>query len=248
MHGTSTRKQREIQQREAQILDVARRILAEEGYLKLNMDRIAEEIEYAKGTVYQHYKNKEDVVVALNAKLHRELEVLFRQASTFRGGTRDRVAAVGVASNLMSHLYPDSLPIERLTSNPALLEKASPERQQQLRVSQGACMTVLVELVEEAVAVGDLTMPRGAAPADLVFGLWAMSSGGYEIMSLGIPLVDKGVQDPWAALWMNFVKLLDGYGWKPLSGETDYREIRERAWNELFAKEYKRFAPAWAQQ
>jgi hypothetical protein len=64
-------------------------------------------------------------------------------------------------------------------------------------------------------------------------------------MSLGIPLVDQGVRDPWAALWLNFVKLLDGYGWKPLSDETDYRRIRERAWNELFREEYGLYAPAW---
>ncbi|MFZ5829479.1 MAG: TetR/AcrR family transcriptional regulator [Planctomycetota bacterium] len=243
---TLTRKQRELLHREAQILEVARRILSEEGYLKLNMDRIAEEIEYAKGTVYQHFKNKEDIIVALNVKMHHKLEELFRKASTFRGHTRDRMAAIGVASNLMNRLYPDSQHIDRVTANPSLLEKATPERQEQLRLSQGACMAVLAEVVEEAISLGDLSLPPGAGPAELAFGLWAMSTGGYEIISLGLPLVDKGIRDPWAALWLNFVKLLDGYGWKPLSSETDYFEIRRRAWSELFSEEYAEFTPAWA--
>ena len=62
---TLSRKQREIQEREALILEVAREMLLERGYLGVTMDRIAQAIEYSKGTVYQHFSSKEDVLVAL---------------------------------------------------------------------------------------------------------------------------------------------------------------------------------------
>ena len=61
---TLTRKQREIREREQLILDVARDMLLTRAYLGVTMDRIAQEIEYSNGTVYQHFSNKEDVLVA----------------------------------------------------------------------------------------------------------------------------------------------------------------------------------------
>ena len=65
MAPTVTRKQREIAQREDLILETARKMLLERGYLGLTMDRIAEEIEYSKGTVYQHFSSKEDLISTL---------------------------------------------------------------------------------------------------------------------------------------------------------------------------------------
>jgi len=243
--GTASRKQRELEEREAKILQVARRILASEGYIKLNMDRIAAEIEYAKGTVYQHFRNKEDIIVALNIEGQEAMADLFRMAATFDGTPRHRMTAVGVASNLKNQLYPDHLQIDRITSNPAILEKATEERQEQLHASEGACMSVLSELVCEAVDRHDLCLPESIAPGDLVFGLWAMSSGAYDILSTGIPLAELGVAHPMAALWHNFTMLLDGYGWNPLSHEEDYIEVRRRAWTEIFAADYSAYQPIW---
>jgi AcrR family transcriptional regulator len=242
---TITRKQREIHQREVQILDVARRILNTDGYIRLNMDRIAEEIEYAKGTVYQHFSSKEDIIVALNIVMHEKMEELFQQAASFQAASRQCMTAVGVASNLMNRLYPDHQHIERITGNPAILEKARPERRERIQKLEGACIGVLSEIVQRGVTGGDLQLPTGVHPEDLVFGLWAMSSGGYDIIASGIDLIDSGVPDPMGALWLNFSMLMDGYGWKPLSHEDDWRETRHRAWNELFAADYSDFAPTW---
>ena len=47
-----TPKKREIAEREARILDVARPLLLESGYHGLNMDRIATKLGLSKGTVY----------------------------------------------------------------------------------------------------------------------------------------------------------------------------------------------------
>ena len=63
--GTLTRKQREIAEREQLILGIAAEMLVERGYLGLTMDRIAAATEYSKGTIYQHFPNKEEIVAAL---------------------------------------------------------------------------------------------------------------------------------------------------------------------------------------
>ena len=46
--GTTSRKQREILEREEMILEVSRRMLVEQGFQGFSMDRLAETIEYYK--------------------------------------------------------------------------------------------------------------------------------------------------------------------------------------------------------
>ena len=85
MKGTLTRKQREIQSREGRILEVARSMIVQDGYHGLSMDRIAEALEYSKGTIYQHFSCKEEILMALvNQAMERRLD-LFRRAAAFRG-------------------------------------------------------------------------------------------------------------------------------------------------------------------
>ena len=55
------RKQRELRERESLLLDAARRILVEGGYHGLTMARVAEALEYSKGTIYSHSSCKSDV-------------------------------------------------------------------------------------------------------------------------------------------------------------------------------------------
>jgi AcrR family transcriptional regulator len=51
--------------RRAQLLDVAKRVFAERGYRAANIADICQEAGVARGTVYQHFQNKRDVLVAM---------------------------------------------------------------------------------------------------------------------------------------------------------------------------------------
>ena len=93
---TTQRKLRERQAREALILDVAARMVVDRGYLGMNMDRIATETQYSKGTIYQHFTCKEDVLCALAERTAANRVDLFRRAATFRGRPRERMAVLGL--------------------------------------------------------------------------------------------------------------------------------------------------------
>ena len=62
---TLSPKKREILERENRILEVARPIVVREGYNGINMDRIAELVNYSKGTIYNHFSCKEEIIIAL---------------------------------------------------------------------------------------------------------------------------------------------------------------------------------------
>ena len=58
-------KEKQRQEREALILQVAEEVLMDKGYYETSMDEIASRVGVAKGTVYLHFPSKEDLVVAI---------------------------------------------------------------------------------------------------------------------------------------------------------------------------------------
>jgi AcrR family transcriptional regulator len=74
------RKQREIWQREQMFLDVARGTLIESVFAGLSLDRLAEAPEDSRGTVYQHFSTKEDLVTALAVQSNEQRLALFDRA------------------------------------------------------------------------------------------------------------------------------------------------------------------------
>src|SRR5688572_11625128 len=97
MSVTQNRKERERAVREELILDHARQMLVRDGFQNFNLDKLAESIEYSKGTIYLHFESKEDLVLAVVTRTLKERADLFERASKFRGSTRERGRAIGFA-------------------------------------------------------------------------------------------------------------------------------------------------------
>jgi TetR/AcrR family transcriptional regulator, fatty acid metabolism regulator protein len=67
-HAPRSLKEKQRQEREALILQVAEEVLMEKGYHETSMDEIAARVGIAKGTVYLHFPSKEDLVVTIFAR------------------------------------------------------------------------------------------------------------------------------------------------------------------------------------
>lgn len=236
---TLTRKQREIQEREGKILEVAREMLLRDGYLGLSMDRIAEAVEYGKGTVYRHFPNKEDIILALAVETQKKRTSLFQRASLYRGTSRERLTAVAVAGELFVRLYPEHFHVEQVVRLSSIWEKTSEKRQEIMRTCEHACIGIVAGIVRDAVAQGDLILPGKLTPEDIVFGLWSISFGSYTLMSTSSSLVDVGIDDPALVIRDCIHQMLDGFGWKALSTEHDYEAVFQKALKETFADEYE---------
>lgn len=65
--GVRERKEREKEQRRIDILDSARQAFLKHGLEQTSMDRIAQEAELAKGTLYLYFKNRDELLMALIA-------------------------------------------------------------------------------------------------------------------------------------------------------------------------------------
>ncbi len=232
-----TRKEREYRDREAHILSVASQMLRRDGYLKLNMDRVGQAIEYAKGTVYRHFDNKEDIIVALGVQMFAHEVSLFARAASLQAISRERFTACGVALELHHRLYPEHMQVQRICGTPSLFEKARAERQTQLRDLEGQCMATIATICQDAIQAGELVLDPDVTPEMVIFGPWAAFTGAQVLMDANIPLVENGIADVRGTLWLSVQRMVDGFGWQPLSTRHDYSGVRQRVLAELFVDE-----------
>ena len=78
--GTAERREREREEMKNLILQTAMRLFLDEGYDKVSMRRIADEIEYSPGTIYLYFRDKDEIMYALHSiafgKFHQALAAM----------------------------------------------------------------------------------------------------------------------------------------------------------------------------
>ncbi len=232
-----SRKQREYLFREQRILEIARPVVVRDGYHALNMNRIAEELEYSKGTVYNHFPCKEEIILALAIQTMEERTAMFQRAMRFPGRSRERIQAIGVASELFARIYPDHFTIEQLIRVPSIWDKTSEQRRAGLYGGETCCLGLVSSLVTDAVRSQDLVLPEEMTAEEMVFGLWSMTFGAYSMLATNENLPNLGIRRGYEAVREHLRRLLDGYRWLPLTDQHDYDEVVNRILREHFPQE-----------
>jgi AcrR family transcriptional regulator len=237
--ATTLRKEREVRERELRLIEVARRMLVAQGYAGLSMDRLAEATEYSKGTIYQHFKTKEDLVTALATQSMGMRTQLFERLAKFEGRARERMQGAGTADEIFARLYPYAFRSELIVKMANLEERVSEQRLNALRAAEQRCISVVRGFVEDAIAVGDL--PKNTAVGQILFAVISIVIGTHTVVANFKSVVtETETTNPFAALRQNVTALLDGFGWKPLSSEWDYSATDRRLTEEIFADEWSR--------
>ena len=230
-------KQQEIKRRQQRILDVARSVLIQHGYHGLNMERIAAKVEYSKGTVYNHFASKEEIIVALAIETVAKRLEMFKQAAQFKGTSRFRMLAIGQAAEKFVHDYPDFFVLEQILQLPSVRQKISEQRQHEISSLEVLCMDVLAGIVRDAVAAEDLVLDRNVTPEKLVFGLWSLTSGGFAIAARSGKLPHLGLDNPFEFVHDHTAALMDGFGWAPLSPDYDSIQVKQEIHCEVLCNE-----------
>jgi AcrR family transcriptional regulator len=221
-------KQNEIRAREARILELARPMVASGGLAALSMDTIAQLLNSAKGTVYNHFPNKEEIVLALAVQAVETRLALFNHAVMMRENPRARISAIGIACEMYADHFRELFLTEILVRNENVLEKTSTKRQEVLRNCEGRCMHVVAGVVRDGVACGDLQLRTNQTAEDIVFGLWSLVYGGLLIEATSPSLTSVGINHPRQAIRLNCNAMLDGIGWMPLYKRDQYERLTHK--------------------
>jgi AcrR family transcriptional regulator len=234
--GTITRKQREIREREQLLLNVARKMLIEQGYAGLSMDQLAEETEYSKGTIYQHFSTKEDLVTALAIESMERRVELFLRAEQFVGRSREKMLAIGVADEIFARLETHHYRSEFIIKLANLQDRASTQRRESLDRLESVCFGSVVRIVQSGIDSGEL--PHGIDPRELVYSVFTMALGTHMTALNYCPMLKEfEIHDPIKVLINGIHILLDGFQWKPLRNEWSYDVTYQRICSEIFADE-----------
>lgn len=234
---TSERKQQEREQREQLILDTAQQILNQEGFASLTMERVATEVAYSKGTIYNHFSSKEDIIGSISCRCMQSLAELFGRAAAYTGNNRERIAAVILAHSLYAQLHPLELQNMQIIKSQAVRDKISADKQAEILHLEQKVTGIAMDIVGDAIAAGDIDMHQSDAADGIVFGLWTMGYGSNLLHLSGIPFDRLGMRQPLDIAWINSNKLLDSYNWKPLSTEIDIHSLRQTLCETLFSEE-----------
>ena len=236
---TMTRKQRELFEREQLILDTAQQILREDGIQGLTMERVASEIEYSKGTVYNHFSSKEEIISGISCRCTLNIIEMFTRAKNYSGNHRERIAAIGIAHRLYAQLHPDELRNLQILKSADVREKIPEAKQTELLQLEQQVTRIVVEIINDALRDGDIPADQPFIPDSIFLGLWSMGYGSNMLHVSGIPFDKLGIQQPLKMMWVNSHKLLDSYQWQPLSTSFDTEALKEKIGNELFFEELK---------
>ncbi|QJW95711.1 TetR/AcrR family transcriptional regulator [Frigoriglobus tundricola] len=235
---TRNRKEREFHQREGEFLDLARRMIAEGGLTGFNMDRLAEATEYSKGTVYQHFASKEDLIAALAVQSLGRRVAWFERAVQFSGTTRERMQALSAAEEIFVTLQPLHFRSEMLIKVDDFAHRASDERRAELERLEGRCLGAIHGIVNEAARIGDLVLPAHRSAGDVVTGFAALHIGTFMVInSFPQMLRAMAITDPLRVLRDQVSVHLDGLNWRPLSNAYDSAMTYRRVLREVFPEE-----------
>ena len=232
-----TRKQRELVEREQLILDTAQLILQKEGLQSLSMERIAAEIEYSKGTVYNHFGSKEEIISGISCRCMNKLIEMFSKAQNYKGNHRERIAAIGIAHSLYAQLHPTEVQNMQVLKSADIREKIPTEKQNELFQLEQQITQIVMQIVRDAIEDGDIPADQPHIPDSIVLGLWSMGYGSNLLQLTSIPFEKLGMQQPLQMVWINTHNLLDCYQWKPLSNTFDIEALKEKICQELYADE-----------
>lgn len=229
-------KQLEIQAREAHFLSVGREILLSEGYPGVSISRVAEATRFSKGTVYQRFGSKEELVAAIGMQCRAKFLEVVRAASAFVGRPRERMVALGEAIVYYTRHHADDQRILKIIDSETILRTAPQSQQDQMKAYDIEIFLITLGVIQEAVDKGDLVLPDDLAARGLCFTFWVMVDGCFSATMGGAPLDEVGLGEPTAIVMRNAHYLMDGYGWRPLYNEWDYEETARKV-RELLQKD-----------
>lgn len=218
--ATTDRRQREFAQREALFLDTAQALIQREGLLNLQMSRIAEECEYAIGTLYRHFASKEDLLVALATRNCMDRVELFERAARWPGPTRERIIALALADLIMLRAQPEHFRLAQFIWTDVVWGAASEAMRARALQACEPLATVVESIAAEARANGELPAGLAMTEEGLTIGPWILCVGMHTLAQQR-GLLDPGVGDPYRLLFKHLHYLLNGYGWQPLFDPGD---------------------------
>lgn len=196
------------------------------------MERVLERVTFSKGTLYNHFTCKEDLLVAFHAKCMADHYAYFARGALFRGRARERFLAAGIGHEIKCRLDPQPF---RFDLTQEILDAASERWRDAYLELHRESMGLFVGIARDGIASGDL--PDRFAPEFVAAATWALCIGADALHDSGMIYRQVSADDFSAVRRAMYFALHDGFEWQPLAREHDYEAVFVRVLNEVYAPE-----------
>ncbi len=153
-------KERERQQRQNDIIDAARKLLADRDFDQVSMDEIAGQIGLGKSTLYLYFKNKESLYFAIVLRGIRIWAEMVKKEVKKGNTGLEKFKLYGKANRDFSNKYPDYF---RLLYSPTAIRKqfdmdkmSSSEEFQEVRELFKEIMSIGIDFIQKGIEEGEI--------------------------------------------------------------------------------------------
>jgi len=101
-----SRKEREKERHRNEIIDAGESLFLSQGYDNTTMEEIAQEAEFAKGTLYNYFESKEDLYLAIGTKAYEFMVNITKKFTQEKDPGIEQLMAVGYAYYEFTKTYP----------------------------------------------------------------------------------------------------------------------------------------------
>lgn len=211
------------QDRESILLDCAHAFIHRENIATLTIDKLVKELPFSKGTVYNHFSSKEDLLLGLCNRGMTILAGMFRRASTFNGIPRERGLAIHFAYMLYAKLHPTLFMLVLTAKTSNITDKASTTRQDEHLQLEAQLISPIISIFQDSLAKGEINPPVSMTLEQLSFACWSLSFGTNALLLQNIEHCGNRSGLRVERELINNVNILfDGFRFQPLTQEFDW--------------------------
>jgi AcrR family transcriptional regulator len=153
---TLSRKEREKKARQEEILAAARILFSEKGYHATTLEEIAHKAEFAKGTIYNYFANKDELFFGIVDSIFETLNAIAASTMSAEGvGVREKLLRYATDIIRYAHGHADLFKImmrEAPRPSPAEIDKRMSEINERDEETRG----FIARELEQAVRAGEL--------------------------------------------------------------------------------------------
>lgn len=187
--GSEERRRREKEVRRDQILSTAKRLFFDKGFQSVTVEKIAREAELAKGSIYLHFRGKEEIYTQI---LLGDIDAFYQQIAFLEVKKDSAAARLLRFAEIYLDLFLRDRELFRIMLNFQLYPDRltlSEELSQRLRQSMKKNIGVIERIFEQGIATGEFVSGNSPSLSRKVF--WGLLNGIVSNYLFALP-AEKG--------------------------------------------------------
>jgi len=194
--GVKERKEREKEIRRDEIMKTGEKLFIEKGFNNATMDAIAAACELAKGTLYLHFKSKEEL---LSAIMHKSLTVLYDLMIKHQAGIDNPIERLRALGDAHLEFYKQNPEYFRLVSEVHMPGKFHPDINDKMHILLHerikSIWDINMGIIRDGKEMG--IFKESADPLEVAISLWAISTVMINVYDFRNYILEKNKNGNW---------------------------------------------------